>query len=131
MADKNFYQEHARSVINSNKESLTGLLFASDIVIDDEAFRTAVSDFEELIQKIDLLKDQITDMLNTLHTGMDTPAGRKFMSSCEGCLLTPIEQQKIVISHIAEALSISVEKYSDVFEGYERLQTTLNKIDPV
>lgn len=131
MADKNFYQDYARSVINSNKESVIGLLFASDIIIDEEAFRHAVSDFDSLIQSIDGLKNQITDMLNTLRTGMDTPAGRKFMSSCNGCLLEPIEQQKIVISHIAEALSISVEKYSDVFEGYERLQTTLNKIDPV
>lgn len=131
MADKNYYRDYADSVIKNNKQSDIGLLFASDIVLDEEAFRTAVNDINALIQKIDALKNQINEMLAALQKGMDTPAGRKFMKSCNSCLLEPIEQQKTVISHIAEDLDMSVAMYSNLFIGYEKLQTALNQIDPV
>jgi len=129
MGDKNYYLNYAKSVIKSNNEGIEGLLFASDIVIDENAFNTAADDFEKLLQNIDELKNKIADMLATLEKGIDTPAGRKFIRSCDSCLLTPIEQQKTAISHIAEDLRMSINRYRRVFESYQTLQAALKEIE--
>jgi len=129
MADWNL--EYARSQIKSNKENMLGLLFASDIIIDEEAFKAAVTDLDELIEKIERLKGKVNEMMSELERGLDTNAGRKFISACDNCLIDPIDKQQIVIEHIAQALDIGINKYRSIFDSYSQLQTALNNIDPV
>ncbi|MBR6102524.1 MAG: hypothetical protein IKP95_08860 [Ruminococcus sp.] len=99
---------------------------STDIVIEEEAFSKAANDFMELCNMIDGLLNDVREMLNTLHTGFDTPAGHKFMSLCEDKLLEPIEQQKIVITHIADNLTRAKTMYQSVFDEYREVTNAFN-----
>lgn len=102
-------------------------LFGTDIVIDEEAFQTAVNDMKSLEQKLQNLRNETEDMINTLKTGWDTPAGRKFVQSCESNLYKPLDDQKLVLQHISETLADSKKAYESVFTEYEALQNTIKK----
>ena len=103
------------------------LTFGMDIVIDEEAFQTAVNDMKNLEQKLQNLRNETEDMINTLKKGWDTPAGRKFVQSCESNLYKPLDDQKLVLQHISETLAESKQAYSSVFTEYETLQNTIKK----
>ena len=66
-------------------------------------------------------------MLNDFKTGFDTPAGKKFYNSCASGLLTPINQQVIVIEHIADNLMQAKNIYAPVFDGYRDLVRQLSE----
>ena len=61
-------------------------LFSKDILLDDGAFETAAKEFIELSNDMNTLKTEINDLLTELKKGFDTPAGKKFMESCESGL---------------------------------------------
>ena len=56
--------------------SVMDVIFGEDIVLDEAAFTTAISDFAALGDQLQQLKNDIEDMLNILKSGFDTPAGR-------------------------------------------------------
>ena len=95
--------------------------FDTNIIIDEEAFMKAASQFDELSGKIDSLRADIDDMLNQLKTGFDTPAGKKFIASCENSLIPPLEEQKIVVTHIAENLRYAKQTYQTIFDDYRKI----------
>lgn len=107
---------------------VTDVLFSEDMVLDEEAFSTAASDFSELSKKLQRLRGEIEDMLNTLRTGFDTPAGRMFTEACEKNLFGPLDDQKIVLDHISLTLLSSKQAYESVFREYEALQKTINSV---
>ena len=103
-------------------------VFREDIVLDEEAFDKAVSEFSELSQKLSDLRKQIEEMMNALKTGFDTPAGHKFIRSCEANLYKPMDDQKLVLEHISESLKKSRDAYQSVFQQYTKLQKEINEI---
>lgn len=102
-------------------------VFNKDIVLDEEAFEQAMTDFEALSEKLQSLRDEIDRTLETLQTGFDTPAGRKFVTSCRNNLIKPLEDQRDVLNHISDTLQRSRQEYSTVFREYEALQTTIRQ----
>ena len=96
-----------------------------DIVLDEEAFNKAVSDFSDLAGRLQKLRESVEEMLNIVKTGFDTPAGAKFINSCEGNLLRPLDDQKLVIEHISETLQTAKSKYASVFDAYRDLNTAI------
>lgn len=103
-------------------------VFGEDIILDEEAFDAAISDFAALGERLQQLRGNIEDMLNILKAGFNTPAGVKFINSCENNLFLPLAAQKLVIDHIADSLSESKQAYESVFREYESLQTAINQI---
>ncbi len=103
-------------------------LFSDDIVLDEEAFNTAISEFSDLSAKLQRLREEIEDMLNTLKSGFDTPAGAKFINACESNLFKPLDAQKLVIEHISSTLAESKQAYESVFREYEALQAAINNV---
>lgn len=104
-------------------------VFSDDIVLDEAAFNTAISDFSELSVKLQNLRTEIEEMLNTLKAGFNTPAGAKFLSSCEANLFKPLDAQKLVLEHISTTLLESKQAYESVFREYESLQAAINQIN--
>lgn len=96
------------------------------IVLDEEAFAKAASDFEDLSQKINSLRKDIESMLDDLQRGFDSPAGRKFMDSCRNNLIKPMEEQKIVVDHISETLRKCTDAYRSVFDEYREVVSFIN-----
>lgn len=102
--------------------------FSEDIILDEAAFEKAVKDFEGLANQMKQLRLDIESMLTTLKAGFDTPAGRRFVESCEKNLFVPIDAQQLVLSHISTTISESKQAYSSVFSEYEELQKTINEV---
>lgn len=109
--------------------SIADVVFGEDIVLDEAAFNTAISDFAALGEQLQQLRIDIEDMLNILKAGFDTPAGAKFISSCEKNLFQPLDAQKLVLDHISKSLSESKQAYESVFREYEALQTAINQVN--
>lgn len=103
-------------------------ILSDDIVLDEEAFNTAISDFAALAGQLQELRSEIESMLDILKTGFDTPAGAKFINSCEKNLFQPLDAQKIVLDHISETLTESRQTYESVFRTYEALQSAINQV---
>lgn len=106
--------------------NIIDVVFGKDIILDEEAFNKAVSDFEELSGKLQSLRKDIEEMMTGLKEGFDTPAGRKFIKACETNLYKPMDDQKIVLDHIAETLQLSRQNYESVFTSYSELTQTIN-----
>ena len=104
------------------------VFFDKDIVLDEAAFDTAILDFAGLSKQLENLRLEIEDMLNSLKAGFDTPAGVKFINSCEENLFKPLDAQKLVLEHISTTLSESKQKYESVFREYESLQTAIKQV---
>lgn len=102
-------------------------VFSQDMILDQDAFDAAATDFENLGIRLENLRGEIDEMLRTLKDGFNTPAGNKFISSCEKSLLKPLEDQKLVLEHISQTLSESKNAYSTVFQAYDALQTTIRQ----
>lgn len=96
-----------------------------DILLDDAAFNKAISDFSDLAVQLQSLRDDVENLLEVLKSGFDTPAGRKFVNSCENNLLEPLDRQKLVIDHISSTLNDVKGEYSTVFTEYESLNSTI------
>jgi uncharacterized protein YukE len=96
------------------------------IVLDEEAFAKAASDFDDLSQKINSLRKDIESMLDDLQRGFDSPAGHKFMDSCRNNLIKPMEEQKIVVDHISETLRKCTDAYRSVFDEYREVVSFIN-----
>ena len=97
----------------------------NDVVLDDAAFEKAIADFSDLAVQLQSLRDDIVDLLDVLKKGFDTPAGRKFIRSCEDNLLQPLDKQKLVIDHISATLNDVKTAYATVFTEYGTLNTTI------
>jgi hypothetical protein len=113
--------ESITKTVNDFVESITG----KDIVIDEEAFQKASDDLTALSGRMQQLRGDVENMLDTLKTGFDTPAGRKFYNSCHSNLVLPLEQQKVVLDHIAQVLKQSRSKYQSVFDAYRELNGSI------
>lgn len=101
--------------------------FDRDIVLDEETFGKAIRDFAELDAKLRNLRNEIDRTLETLQTGFDTPAGRKFIRSCRNNLIKPLEVQGDVLQHISDTLQQSRQQYSTVFREYAALQSAIHQ----
>ena len=109
--------------------SIMDVVFGEDIVLDETAFNTAISDFAALGNQLQQLRADIEEMLNILKTGFDTPAGAKFLASCEKNLFRPLDDQKLVLDHISNSLTESKQAYESVFREYEALQAAINQVN--
>lgn len=110
--------------------AVTDIVFGEDIVLDEEAFQRASDDFLALGTQLQELRGKIEEMLETLKSGFNTPAGVKFINSCEANLFAPLDAQKLVIEHISQTLLLSKQSYESVFREYEALQSVIKQVNP-
>lgn len=108
--------------------SVVEMILGKDIVLDQEAFQKAAQDMSQLAGKLQQLREDIQQMLAKIKEGFNTPAGTKFIQSCESHLLQPLDDQKIVIDHVAENLNLCKTEYQSVFDGYRDLNTTIKNL---
>jgi len=101
-------------------------MLGHDILIDEEKFTTASTDIATLSGDLNALSKKITELLSTLSKGFDTPSGAIFYNSCEANLLKPIEDQRLVLDHIASVLNTSKSKYQSVFDAYSELNNSIS-----
>lgn len=104
-------------------------MFEKDILLDEDAFDTAVTEFADLSTRLQKLRGRLEEMISTLQTGFNTPAGRKFVKSCKNNLFDPMDDQKAVFEHIANTLQGSREAYKAVFTEYEELNSAIDGVD--
>lgn len=102
-------------------------LFSKDILLDDDAFEKAAKDFIQLSKDMNSLKKDINRLLTELKQGFDTPAGKKFMESCESGLLKALEDQANVIEHVSNNLQGAKQSYQSVFAEYEKLNRMIGQ----
>lgn len=98
----------------------------NNVVLDEDAFSEAIADFESLSKKIRQLNSDVGRMLDILKKGFDTPAGVKFINSCEENLKKPLDGQRRVVRHISSTLKEAKASYKSVFDEYEALQKEIN-----
>ena len=103
-------------------------MFDKDIVLDEAAFQKAVDDFAALSKRLESLRKELDEMMKELKKGFDTPAGRKFISSCQTNLFQPMNDQKVVLDHISETLKESKVQYSSVFAKYEEMNAAMKRV---
>lgn len=104
-----------------------GSIFKKDIVLDEEAFQTAGNEFKTLSADMESLKVEVDEMLQLIKIGFDTPAGAKFIQSCQTALIKPLEDQMLVITYISDTLTDAKKQYASVFQEYEQLNQSINK----
>ena len=108
--------------------SLINADFTKDIVLDDEAFNKAVSRMEKLATRISTLQTDITNQLENLRSGFDTPAGKKFFAACGTKLLDPMKNQAIIIDHVSKNLKMAKTSYDSVFQEFSTLNNAIRNI---
>lgn len=104
-------------------------MFNKDILLNDEAFDKAVEDFKALSVSLQELRGKVESMMKTLETGFNTPAGRKFIRSCQDNLFQPLDDQKLVLEHICESLESVKDTYAPVFTEYDELTKSINRVE--
>ena len=104
-------------------------MFEKDILLDEDAFDTAVTEFAALSTRLQKLRGRLEEMVSILQTGFNTPAGRKFVKSCKNNLFDPMDDQKAVFEHIANTLWESKEAYSTVFTEYEEQNSAIDRLN--
>lgn len=97
-----------------------------DIVIDEEKMEKAATELAKLSEDMSALEKKIDGMLEHLKIGFDTPAGRKFVSSCRKSLLQPMKDQALAINHVSENLKTARSQYQPVFKEYQQLNQSIN-----
>lgn len=102
------------------------IYFPNDILLDEEAFINASKQLEQLSKDIKALEENVRKELGNLQQGFQTPAGEKFIESCETHLLKPLSDQTIVIEHVAKNLVTAKNKYETVFKEYKQLNDNIN-----
>ena len=103
-------------------------LFAKDITLYQEAFKQAAENFSTLSSQMAQLEADIAKLLGDLASGFDTPAGRKFMQSCEDNLLKQLRDQADVIQHVSNNLSTARTQYETVFTEFKALNRSIKAI---
>lgn len=102
------------------------VLFAKDILLDDDAFQTASGQLKKLSQDLEDLRKDIDSRLTELAAGFATPAGRKFIHSCRGNLLQPMTDLAAVITHVSDNLVQAKDAYQPVFDEFAEMNNAIN-----
>lgn len=103
-------------------------VLGQDIVLDQDVFQKTSDELTRLSGELVSLRKDIRGMLDQLLTGFDTPAGHKLVASCENHLLSSLDDQKLVLDHVANNLILSKNKYQTVFDDYEELNNTIKNL---
>lgn len=101
------------------------IYFPNDILLNKEAFINASKQLEQLSKDIGNLEKDVKNGLENLQQGFQTPAGDKFIKSCESHLLEPLRDQSLVINHVSQNLSTAKNKYETVFKEYQQLNNNI------
>lgn len=108
--------------------STVAVSFTKDILLDQDQFQSAANRFEQLSEDMTSLRQDIDKLLEELEKGFDTPAGRKFISSCKTSLLQPMDDMTAVIQHVSDNLSQARLKYESVFTEFQFVNNAINSI---
>ena len=103
-------------------------IFTKTIVLDQDKFQKASNDFATLSRQMEQLQQDISSMLSELSKGFDTPAGRRFMNSCQKNLLDQLKDQADVIRHVSDNLKTARSEYESVFTEFGALNSTINSV---
>lgn len=98
-----------------------------DIVLDDDAFRTASEEMAALKVRTGELKARMERMYTDLTGALDTPAGKQVEFTAKEVLIEPIDSLLLVIEHISATLNeiMGTGYYKDVFIKFEQLNQNI------
>lgn len=96
-----------------------------EILLDDDALRTASASIQTLCDNLETLRTEIEGGLKNLKNGFDTPAGRKYIASCEHSLIQPLKDLKVVLDHVSANLNTAAQTYQPVFQEYQQLNNSI------
>ena len=99
-----------------------------DIVLDEEAFKTASKDIRSLVTRTSTLRSELEDLYKQLKGALDTPAGRQVEFTATNVLLQPLNDLLAVLNHVSDTLNqiIGTGYYKDVFVKFEELNEGIN-----
>lgn len=103
-------------------------LFTKTIVLDQGKFQKAANDFADLSRQMEQLQKDISTLLAELATGFDTPAGKRFMDSCQKNLLDQFKNQADIIKHVSDNLKTARTEYESVFTEFGALNRTIDSV---
>lgn len=103
-------------------------LFTKTIVLDQGKFHKAANDFADLSRQMEQLQKDISTLLAELATGFDTPAGKRFMDSCQKNLLDQFKNQADIIKHVSDNLKTACTEYESVFTEFGALNRTIDSV---
>lgn len=86
-----------------------------DLVLNQDAFERAKSDFKNKCEELKTLRANLQASFETLKTDWDTEAGRLFFDQFENKLLKHLDEYSKVFEHLSDNLSTASEKYEEVF----------------
>lgn len=104
-------------------------LFTKNIVLDQGKFHKAASDFAVLSRQMEQLQKDISTLLVELTRGFDTPAGRRFMDSCQKNLLDQLKDQADVMKHVSDNLKTACSEYESVFTEFGALNRIIDSVN--
>jgi len=105
-----------------------GTIFTKDILLDQEQFKIASNQLTTLSNEMSNLRRDIDALLNDLSVGFDTPAGRKFITTCKNGLLQPMDDLAIVILHVSQNLDLARSQYESVFTEFKALNNSIKNL---
>ncbi len=100
-------------------------LFNKDVILDEEAFSNAAKRLKKLSESVQNFKKDVNKHLSDLEQGFDTPAGKKFIASCKSSLISPLNDQALVIESVADNLLLAKNSYQSVFNEYQALNNQI------
>lgn len=100
---------------------------AYDIVLDDNAFKTASEEMRALKVRTENLKKDLQQMYKDFREALQTPAGEALEFTSEKVLIKPIDDMLLVVDHISSTLDqiIGTGYYKDVFIKFEELNSSV------
>ncbi len=102
------------------------------IKLDDQAFKTAATEMENLKERNNKLKEKLETMYKNLTTALDTPAGHALEFTGRDVLLEPIEDMGKVIEHMSKTLNIIIGASGETTgKYYDKLFTEYDELDRI
>ncbi|GHU53558.1 hypothetical protein FACS1894132_06030 [Clostridia bacterium] len=98
-----------------------------DIILDEQAFKVAVDSLEKIDTDLGSLVTTINQIITTLKTGFDTPAGEKLYNSVDQNLIKSISNEQKTITHIKANLETAKSEYASVFSSFETLNKSIKQ----
>jgi arginine deiminase len=99
-----------------------------NIVLDQNHFESAATEFQNLSEDLTRLENRIRELLDELMEGFATPAGARFFQAVNNRLLDPIHDQAIVLEHVSQNLHRARSSYQSVFDQYQALNSSIGTV---
>lgn len=96
---------------------------SKDVVLNEEAFRTASEEMEKLKIRTVNLKIKLDKLYRGMANALQSEAGDELQLTANSVILEPIENLSLVINQMSKTLDtiIGTGYYKDIFVGFREL----------